>query len=1705
MIYRKLTLILFFIIIGLSSASLASRVYPVAGNRKFRLNVFLFLFLVFIGGFSFTSSAYGVTQVYYSVGQNTDSHETGAGNVTVSGTAVTFTVDQTATNMGVGDVIDYDTDNKLCYISGKTSGTVWSCTNATGGTPTSATGVVVNSISHAFNSLSVAEAGAPTLLGNSDLTAIDVQLNFPCYYDTGADTTAVTIDGYTTDATRYIKVYTPNNIATEVNQSQRHSGKWDDGKYNLNPNIATRPIIIQIDNIKVDGLQISSSYSGSWSQIFYIAVDGTGYELSNSILKGNNLATDGIYTSNGISSMAVKIWNNIIYDVTGRAINENYTGATSTWLVYANTIYGCAVGLQRTESAITSKNNIAQNCADGYNGTFDAASDYNISDLAADAPGANSKNSTTVSFVDAPNKDFHLSQSDTVARNAGADLSADANLSFATDIDGASRNVSINTWDIGADETATQIYRSVGPGATAVLESDTAHARTVTLTSGVATFSVALADNVGVGDALIIDTGGTADAIDASDTLLFIHGRTDSTHYTLRTHTGAIPADIAVNDTYQIYRAYTSLSLAEAGTKNTSIPITFNGGDRDLVANNEEWNIACYANGVTADTAYVAVNGWTTGAQNYIKIYTPVNLIEVGISQRHNGKWDTGKYYIEQSADWSMVLNIFSNYVRVVGLQLDARNSNTYGVVLETGSGKTNSYRLIDSNIIRNSATSPANRGIEFRTYQTSVVSNNLVYNFGNTGIKVASYEAYSSYFAYNNTVINSNYGISGAPNIANSEYYIKNNISQNNAVVDFDSLTSTFTTNNISSDATSPNSGATDCGGHSCRNQIVLFIDFANKDFHLAQTDTMARGAGANLTAEIAASEYLLAMTRDVDGQLRNPVGAGWDIGADEGTVEFTPTVMQSGGDYSTLSSWEAGVQTDLVATTTRVFAHGGITGTIADNASVTGLTSNATATVVHASANQILLENISGTFASGETVQVTAGNSVVISDNGNPASAVAKIDGAWTAADTTAVDIDGWNSGADNYIKVYTTPTARHLGKYDTTKYRLEMTINNALTVEEANVAVDGLQIYLKGTNQWRNGVYIPAASVETRSNFKLSNNIIRDEGIIDNRYGLNIANELSNNWKIYNNIIYNFSVANSYSYWINSQVGGAQLYSNTFYNNGKNNFNWQSGIVKNNISQGCGGSCFNGTADSYIAGTSNNISSDGTAPGSSGSKINAQVKFISTVAGSEDFHLAPDDKFAKDAGVETRLIASLQYDIDGQIRTGAYDIGADETATQIYRSVGPGKTDTLDNDTGHTKNVTLSGGIATFNVALPDNIGVGDAVIIDTAGTADTIDSADTLLFISRRNSPTSYNLQTNNGSVPGDIPINDTYQIYRAHTSLSNAEAGTINSTLSTMGFAAFNGGNRDLVANNEQWNIACYANGTTADATAVWINGWITNAQNFIKAYTPVNANEVGTSQRHSGKWDDGKYRVSAAGYGVISASQNDVVIDGIQIELTGSTNDHRGFSTFNSDNITLKNCILKTGLRGLRPGINGDPNPEGDQYYYNNIIYGFNRGVAVGQYNGRYYIYNNTIYDCDYGYSSSAGNDNKEVTVKNNIAQNCTDGYYAQVQTFSSSSDYNISDLVADAPGANSKNLTTVNFIDATNKNFCLSSDDTAAKGAGVNLSTDVNLSFTDDIRGQSRPASPNPWSIGTCEALDAKKIKLEGTQIKMEGDVKFE
>ena len=385
------------------------------------------------------------------------------------------------------------------------------------------------------------------------------------------------------------------------------------------------------------------------------------------------------------------------------------------------------------------------------------------------------------------------------------------------------------------------------------------------------------------------------------------------------------------------------------------------------------------------------------------------------------------------------------------------------------------------------------------------------------------------------------------------------------------------------------------------------------------------------------------------------------------QAATEFITTIKQSGGNFSTLSSWESTLSTanlDLTLATTKVFSHAGITGSISASSTVTGLTSGATGGAVYTTNSQILIKNIIGTFQAGEQVRVDGSNYVTISDAGDSAIATAQIDGAWTSADTTATTIDGWTTSATNYIKIYTTASARHNGKWDTGKYRLEITAatNSIIAIYEDYVRVEGLQL---SANRSTSGYLIGLnfKNLGAGATFYVSNNIIRNIGV-NNNYTNGDAIQLG--WVtgsspytayIWNNIFYSDTVDVWNGIRLDDSSWTAYLYNNTAYKL-YYCFRVASGVATafNLLAQSCTDG-FNGTFNSSSSNNASGISSD--APGS-----NPQTGSVSFVDSSNyDFHLSSGDTIALNNGVSDPGAGLFSTDIDGETRSSSWDIGADE----------------------------------------------------------------------------------------------------------------------------------------------------------------------------------------------------------------------------------------------------------------------------------------------------------------------------------------------------------------------------------------------------------------------------------------------------------
>jgi hypothetical protein len=410
------------------------------------------------------------TNIYYSVGQTSVDLKTGSPTVTITNGAAVFSAAQTG-NIGVGDEVTYGS-GQIAYISGKTSSDQmhWTLETATGGLPADVANANVTSITRAYTSLEAAVTGAidSSHLSGSNLAALNIILDFPCYYDTGPDTGggARVLNTYVTTPSNYIQIYTPTDTVNQVNRSQRHNGAWtSSGAYELD---TTTQYGIRIDTnyARIIGMQISATISGNFARtLMFDGISGSGgyIVLDSNILRATMVGTptnaEGIGFTSPPAGPTSAITNNIVYGYAGNNQDAGiYLKGLGTHYVYNNTSYGSYNGFLSTRNGTTQvptvyyKNDLAQNTTVGYSTSFTTigTSTYNLSDH-ADAPGSNAQNSKTASFVSASNGDFHLLYSDAVARDKGADLSGDANYAFSNDIDGQTRPYN-SIWDIGADE-----------------------------------------------------------------------------------------------------------------------------------------------------------------------------------------------------------------------------------------------------------------------------------------------------------------------------------------------------------------------------------------------------------------------------------------------------------------------------------------------------------------------------------------------------------------------------------------------------------------------------------------------------------------------------------------------------------------------------------------------------------------------------------------------------------------------------------------------------------------------------------------------------------------------------------------------------------------------------------------------------------------------------------------------------------------------------------------------------------------------------------------------------------------------------------------------------------------------------------------------------------------------------------------------------
>lgn len=307
--------------------------------------------------------------------------------------------------------------------------------------------------------VTVGTDGAPTR-DYSDLTAWESdrqrdiktadEIEMVACYNDGVMSDTVTIAGWTTDATRYIKIYTP--------ESERHDGTLGTG-FRLDGGSSGNVVYTTVPNVWIEGLSIKTTASGNYCIYPYLGynADVEWIRISHNICDGNGI---NIGVNGGNVQHISYVRNNfLIGGIYGFRWGAN--SASILGYFYSNSLYGYGYdgfGLTYNQGNAIIKNCIAVDCTADFrnSGYAHADSEFNGSSAgsgdADEAPGNDCIYSMvdTDTFVDVSGgaEDLHTKDVSSPQFQAGTDLTLDANLPFNDDIDGVERG---SPWDMGAD------------------------------------------------------------------------------------------------------------------------------------------------------------------------------------------------------------------------------------------------------------------------------------------------------------------------------------------------------------------------------------------------------------------------------------------------------------------------------------------------------------------------------------------------------------------------------------------------------------------------------------------------------------------------------------------------------------------------------------------------------------------------------------------------------------------------------------------------------------------------------------------------------------------------------------------------------------------------------------------------------------------------------------------------------------------------------------------------------------------------------------------------------------------------------------------------------------------------------------------------------------------------------------------------------
>lgn len=409
--------------------------------------------------------AFSQTNIYRSIQNNTSTIWTSGGSLslTVIDTIATFTADA-PDSIGRGVAIQYDsvasvTTNAICFIKYRISKRKFGVQRFNGGTPPQTT--IPSTLWSAFHTYitwenlhnGVENTGIAALVSNFDVHTDGINIDARGeYWRVGfyAGTHSITGtqggDDINTSATEKLELYAPCGTKWVGVTQRSTTGKltfrgavltstadgWPD-----NDDAGTR--VCQHWNMIGLQFQVTTITGGRAVIINNAAAEAAVINITDCIFVGSDSVSTtagshcAIQWSSGTTGgSTVYVKNSLFYNwkTAGATTHEGgfmltSTNQTLTALINNCTFYKCEVGVKRSNAGntLTIKNCIFNRVADGMNGGV--GGNNNVSNISSDCASCTAGITGTVAFTSQSTGDFSLQSGDTVAKNAGADLSSD--------------------------------------------------------------------------------------------------------------------------------------------------------------------------------------------------------------------------------------------------------------------------------------------------------------------------------------------------------------------------------------------------------------------------------------------------------------------------------------------------------------------------------------------------------------------------------------------------------------------------------------------------------------------------------------------------------------------------------------------------------------------------------------------------------------------------------------------------------------------------------------------------------------------------------------------------------------------------------------------------------------------------------------------------------------------------------------------------------------------------------------------------------------------------------------------------------------------------------------------------------------------------------------------------------------------------------